>query len=82
MSIGVIHVMQAGTIAAICTLNGAWFAASIDALPLEHPDARLVAAKCLIAGSILYGDTEGPYDDREAEILARSMLEGDTGTVL
>lgn len=79
---GVIHVMQADDIAATCTVSGVWFAAAIDALPPEHPDARLVAAKCLIAGAILRGDTDGRYDDLEAEILARSMLEGDTDAVL
>lgn len=79
---GVIHVTQAGEIAAACTVSGAWFAASIDALPRDHPDARLVAAKCLIAGAILRGDIEGPYGDLEVENLARGMLEGDADTVL
>lgn len=78
----IVHVMQAGAVAATCTVNGAWFAVSVEALPPGHPDARLVAAKCLIAGAILCGDADGPYDDFEAEILARGMLEGDTDTVL
>lgn len=75
--LGVIHVLQAGDVAATCTVNCVWFAAAIDALPPEHPDVLLVAAKCLIAGAILRGDAEGPYDDFDAEILARSMLEDD-----
>lgn len=65
-----IVVLQAGSVAAVCTVDRVFFAAAIDALPHRHPDARHAAAKCLIAGAVLRGDVPGPYDDHEADRLA------------
>lgn len=75
-----IVVLLANEIAALCTANRVYAATIIDRMPLGHPDRVLVDVKCLIAGAILHGDFDGPYDDREADQLARLILENEGAT--
>lgn len=70
-----IVVLLAGDVAALCTPDRVYPAQIIDRMPIQHPDRALVDVKCLIAGAILHGDLDGPYDDHEADRLARHILE-------
>lgn len=70
-----IVVLLAGDVAALCTPDCVYPAHILHAMPLGHPDRELVDVKCLIAGAILHGDLDGPYDDVEADQLARLILE-------
>lgn len=72
-----IVVLLAGGIAALCTPDRVYPAQIIDRLPQRHPDRALVDIKCLYAGAILRGDLDGPYDDHEADRLAREILAAD-----
>ena len=75
-----IVVSLAGDVAALCTQDRVYPATVIDRMPEGHPDRALVDVKCLIAGAILHGDLDGPYDDREADQLARLILEDEATT--
>lgn len=70
-----IVVLLADDVAALCTPDRVYPAQILDRMPLRHPDRALVDVKCLIAGAIIHGDLDGPYDDREADHLARLILE-------
>jgi hypothetical protein len=69
-----ISVELVGFAVAVCTPERVFFSPGIEALPDAHPDRVFVAAKCLIAGAILRGEVQGPYDDREADEAARLLL--------
>jgi len=75
-----IVVLLAGDVAALCTQDRVYPATVIDRMPQGHPDRALVDVKCLIAGAVLHGDIDGPYDDREADQLARLILEDEATT--
>lgn len=70
-----IVVMLADDVAALCTPDRVYPAQIIDRMPIRHPDRALVDVKCLIAGAILHGDLDGPYDDHEADRIGRQILE-------
>lgn len=72
-----IVVLLAGDVAALCTPDRVYPAQIIDRMPARHPDRALVDIKCLYAGAILHGDLEGPYDDDEADQLARQIRAAD-----
>lgn len=69
-----IVVTHVGSVVALCTFDRVHFSRSIEALPDHHPDRVFVAAKCLVAGAIIRGEVEGPYDDVEAEEAARILV--------
>ena len=75
-----IVVLLAGDVAALCTQDRVYPATITDRMPQGHPDRALVDVKCLIAGAILHGDLDGPYDDHEADQLARLILEDEATT--
>jgi hypothetical protein len=75
-----IVVLLAGDVAALCTQDRVYPATIIDRMPEGNPDRALVDVKCLIAGAILHGDLDGPYDDHEADQLARQIVEDETTT--
>lgn len=72
-----IRVMQADSVAAVCTHDRVWLDPAVAALPPRHPDALLVAMKCQIAGATLRGEANGPYIDLEADLIARLALDSD-----
>lgn len=74
-----ISVLQAGRVAAVCTAERVRLTPAIAALPTEHPDARRVAVKCLIAGAILRGYVDGPYDEQVADTTADLILADNDG---
>lgn len=69
-----ITVMHADHVAALCTRDRVFLAASVDAMPQRHPDRVFVEAKCLVARAYLVGDADGEYDDQECETAARILL--------
>lgn len=72
-----IVVLLAGQVAALCTADRVYPATITDRLPPGHPDRALIDVKCLYAGAIIHGDLEGPYDDHQADRLARDILENE-----
>lgn len=70
-----ILVMHVDDLAAVCTRDRIYPSPAIAAMPADHPDRALIDVKCLVAGAILRGDVAGPYDDHDAEVVARSLLE-------
>lgn len=69
-----ILVLHVDDVAAVCTRERIYPSPVVAAMPCDHPDRALVDVKCLVAGAILRGDLDGPYDDREAEQVARIVL--------
>ena len=69
-----IVVRHDGHAAALCTAELVFVAPAIDKLATDDPTRIAVQAKCLVAGAILRGDVAGPYDDREADDVARALI--------
>ena len=71
-----ITVLHADQVVAVCAADRIFLAAIIAAMPFVHPDRAHVEAKCLIAGAILRGEADGPYDDHVVDEAAKILVGG------
>lgn len=71
----VIFVELEGEVVAVCSPDRVMLHQSVRDLPVDHPDAEMVDAKCQVALAILRGDLAGPYRDEDAELLAGVLLQ-------
>ncbi|WP_210493258.1 hypothetical protein [Patulibacter sp. SYSU D01012] len=71
----VIFVELEGEVVAVCSPDRVMLHQSVRELPVDHPNAEMVDAKCQVALAILRGDLAGPYRDEDAELLAGVLLQ-------
>lgn len=73
---GTTMIRYRGEIVAFATARQITYAGRVADLPATDPLRRFVHAMGVYASHVATGELDGPYTDDEAELFARTLLEG------